>query len=68
MYTLAGGEPERYPPSPLPGRLEDTYGAGDSFAAGLTFALAERRPVEEALAFASRRGAAALARRGAHGT
>lgn len=68
MYTLADGEPERYPPSPLPGRLEDTYGAGDSFAAGLTFALAERRPVEEALAFASRRGAAALARRGAHGT
>jgi ribokinase len=67
MYTLAGGSPERYPPSPLPGRLEDTYGAGDSFAAGLTFALAERRPVEEALGFASRRGAAALARRGAHG-
>jgi ribokinase len=66
-YTRAGGSPERYPPSPLPGRLEDTYGAGDSFAAGLTFALAERRPVEEALAFASRRGAAALARRGAHG-
>jgi ribokinase len=67
MYTLAGGAPERYPPSPLPGRLEDTYGAGDSFAAGLTFALAEGRPVDEALVFASRVGAAALARRGAHG-
>jgi ribokinase len=67
MFTRAGGEPERYPPSPLPGRLQDTYGAGDSFAAGLTFALAERRSVEDALAFASRCGAAALARRGAHG-
>ena len=51
----------------LPGPREDAYGAGDSFAAGLTFALAESRPVPEALAFAARCGAEALTRRGAHG-
>jgi ribokinase len=66
-YTVAGGVPARFEAAPLPGRLEDTYGAGDSFAAGLTFALAERRPVEEAVAYAAKAGAAALARRGAHG-
>ena len=31
---------ERYEPAPPPGPLEDTYGAGDSFAAALCFALA----------------------------
>jgi ribokinase len=49
------------------GPVEDAYGAGDSFAAALTFALAQGRPAGEALAFASERGAAALLRRGAHG-
>ena len=49
----------------LPGELEDAYGAGDCFAAGLAFALAEGRPPAEALAFAAERGAAALTRRGA---
>jgi ribokinase len=46
----------------------DTYGAGDSFAAGLTLALAEGRESSDALAFAAECGARALARRGAHGT
>ena len=50
-----------------PGPIEDAYGAGDSFAAALTYALAEGRETAEALAFASERGAAALTRRGAHG-
>jgi ribokinase len=67
LYTVAHGDPVRYAAAPLPGPLRDTYGAGDSFAAGLTFALAERRPLDEALAFAAEAGAAALARRGAHG-
>jgi ribokinase len=58
----------RWSAAPLPGAFVDAYGAGDSFAAGLTFALAERRPIDEALAFAAARGAAALTRRGAHGT
>ena len=47
--------------------IADAYGAGDSFAAGLTFALAEGRSREEALAFAAQCGARALSRRGAHG-
>jgi ribokinase len=44
---------------------EDTYGAGDCFAAGLTFALAQGLDGPEALAFASERGALALGRKGA---
>ncbi len=48
-----------------PGPFEDVYGAGDCFAAGLTFALAQGMDVPDALAFASGRGALALTRRGA---
>jgi ribokinase len=48
-----------------PAAYEDTYGAGDCFAAGLTYALANGMPTAEALAFASERGALALTRRGA---
>jgi ribokinase len=48
-----------------PAAYEDTYGAGDCFAAGLTHALAQGMEVQEALAFASARGALALTRRGA---
>jgi ribokinase len=65
-YSQAGHS-RVFASAPLPGPLADTYGAGDSFAAGLTFALAEGRGVEDALAFAAAEGAAALARRGAHG-
>jgi ribokinase len=53
--------------APVTGPIEDAYGAGDSFAAALTFALAEGRPANDALDFASQRGAAALLRRGAYG-
>jgi ribokinase len=49
------------------GPVQDTYGAGDSFAAGLTYGLGEGLAVEEAIALGARTGAAALARRGAHG-
>ena len=48
-----------------PGPYEDAYGAGDCFAAGLTYALATGMDVADALAFASQRGALALTRRGA---
>src|SRR5215218_2292825 len=44
----------------LPAPLADAYGAGDSFAAGLTFALGRNESVQEALAFAARCGAAAM--------
>ena len=48
-----------------PGLFEDAYGAGDCFAAGLTFALAKGLEIADALAFASERGALAITRRGA---
>ena len=47
------------------GSYEDTYGAGDCFAAGLTYALAKGMEITDALAFAAERGALALTRRGA---
>jgi ribokinase len=65
-YSQSGTK-RAFASAPVPGPLADAYGAGDSFAAGLTFALAEGRGVEGALAFAAAEGAAALARRGAHG-
>jgi ribokinase len=52
--------------APLPGPIEDAYGCGDCFAAGLTFGLAEGRPVDEAVALGSRCGAAVLTGRGAY--
>jgi ribokinase len=51
-------------PASVPGPVVDAYGCGDAFAAGLTFALARDDPVEDALAFAARCGAAVLAGRG----
>lgn len=50
-----------------PGPVLDAYGAGDSFAAGLTYALGEGHDIDTALGFAAQRGAEALARKGAHG-
>ena len=50
--------------APLPAPMEDTYGAGDSFAAGLTFALAQGLDPQDAVGFAARCGAAALTGRG----
>jgi ribokinase len=47
-----------------PGPVEDAYGAGDCFAAGLTYALGARLGPAEAVAFAARCGAAALTGRG----
>jgi sugar/nucleoside kinase (ribokinase family) len=43
----------------------DTYGAGDTFVAGVTFALAGGRPLAEALRFAAAEAARALTWRGA---
>jgi len=47
-----------------PGEVVDAYGAGDSFAAGLTFALGTGLEGQDALAFAARCGAGALTGRG----
>ena len=40
----------------LPGPLVDEYGAGDTFAGGLTYALGAGQPIDDALAFAARAG------------
>ncbi len=52
--------------APLPGPVEDAYGCGDCFAAGLTFGLARGRSLEDAVALAARCGAAVLTGRGAY--
>jgi ribokinase len=51
--------------APVPGPVEDAYGCGDCFAAGLTYGLADGRSLEEAVALGSRCGAAVLTGRGA---
>lgn len=58
------GEEGRWEAAPLPGPLEDVYSAGDCFAVGLAYGLAERRPLARALAFAADRAARAMTRRG----
>jgi ribokinase len=63
---VAGGRSGTYATAELPGPVADAYGAGDSFAAGLAFALARGDEAEEALAFAAKCGAAAMTGRGAY--
>jgi ribokinase len=66
-WTTADGGSGLFQPGPVPGPVADTYGAGDSFAAGLTFALGRGDDREAALAFAAEQASSALVRRGAHG-
>ena len=54
-------------PAALPGPVIDTYGCGDSFAAGLTFALGRGASLDAAVAVAARCGAAVLTGRGPYG-
>jgi ribokinase len=63
-YETANGRSGTFSAAPIPGPVVDAYGAGDSFAAGLTFALGRGDDVEEAVAFAARCGAANLTGRG----
>lgn len=49
---------------PLPGPRVDEYGAGDSFAAGLTTGLAAGMPMQQAVELGSRCGAANMTGRG----
>jgi len=56
-YTAAEGRTGAWQAAPLPGPVVDTYGAGDSFAAGLTFGLGAGLDVEAALALGARCGA-----------
>lgn len=54
----------RWEAAPLPDSPRDAYGAGDCFAAGLSYALAQGLAVEPALRLAAERGAQALCRSG----
>ena len=63
-YETAEGDVVRFDAPPLPGEVVDRYGAGDSFAAGLAFALARGDDAATAVGFASRCGAAVLTGRG----
>ncbi len=63
---VAGDKSGAYAATELPGPVVDSYGAGDSFAAGLAFALARGDDLEEALALAAKCGAAAMTGRGAY--
>jgi ribokinase len=62
---VAGAEGGVYAAAEPPGPIVDAYGAGDSFAAGLTFALERGDDPAAALAFAAECGARAMTRHGA---
>jgi ribokinase len=66
-YRTRSGEEGRWAAAPLPGAIVDSYGCGDSFAAGLTYALGARLPLSEALALAARCGAECLTGAGPYG-
>ncbi len=57
----------RYHPSPLPGPLVESYGCGDSFAAGVVTGLAARWPLAKAIALGAECGAACATRFGPYG-
>jgi ribokinase len=66
-YETSDGRTGTYDPVSPPGPVVDTYGAGDSFAAGLTFALGAGMEIEDALALAARCGAWCAAGKGPYG-
>ena len=66
-YRTSDGTTGSYEPVSLPGPVIDTYGAGDSFAAGLTFALGGGLGVHGALSLAARCGAWCAAGKGPYG-
>jgi ribokinase len=55
----------QWPAAPVPGPIRDSYGCGDSFAAGVTFGLARGGSIAEAAAIGARCGAEMLTRVGA---
>ncbi|HJS26786.1 MAG TPA: PfkB family carbohydrate kinase [Actinomycetota bacterium] len=66
-FELSDGPSVVYEPVDPPGPVVDTYGAGDSFAAGLTFALGAGMGAERAVELAARCGAWCVAGRGPYG-
>ena len=66
-WVTADGASGRWAAVDPPGPRVDTFGCGDSFAAGLTYALGAGRALEDALAFGAACGAHCLAGRGPYG-
>ncbi len=64
FYRERSGGSGTWSAAPLPGAPVDSYGCGDSFAAGLTYGLGAGMPVPDALALAARCGAVCLTGRG----
>lgn len=63
-YTSRAGGSGRWAACPLPGPPVDSYGCGDSFAAGLTYGLGAGMAIDDALRLAARCGATCLTGRG----
>jgi ribokinase len=59
-WETDSGETGRWDAAPLPGPIRDAYGAGDSFAAGLTYGLGAGWTIDRAVELAARCGAANL--------
>ena len=59
-YRERSGESGTWTAAPLPAAAVDSYGCGDSFAAGLTYGLGAGLDVPDALALAARCGAMCL--------
>jgi ribokinase len=59
-YSTRDGDSGSFAAAPPPGEPVDSYGCGDSFAAGLTYALGAGMPVPDALELAARCGAVCL--------
>jgi ribokinase len=60
VYRERSGASGRWAASPLPGPAVDSYGCGDSFAAGLTYGLGAGLPAADALQLGARCGAVCL--------
>jgi ribokinase len=66
-WTGGDGRSGEWKAVPLPGPVVDAYGAGDSFAAGLAFALGAGKHIDAALELAARCGATCMTGRGPYG-
>ena len=66
-FTTRAGEHGRFQATPIPGAPVDSYGCGDSFAAGVTFGLGIGLPLHVALQIGALCGSACVAGRGPYG-
>jgi ribokinase len=66
-YRTREGVEGRWRAAAVPGPIADSYGCGDSFAAGLTYGLGAGLALDRALALAARCGAECLTRVGPYG-